>query len=278
MTVSNTSRRTSAVGTATAGQEIPFSFPVGTSSEIDVLTRVTSTGVESTLTETTDYTVALTSSGESGGTVTLVSALAITSECHIIRDTSTVQSLDLTSGGSFDAEDIEDALDYQCKLAVNNADAVNRSLRAPPTDDSDLDMELPNSVDRASQYLAFNSDGEPTVVSSVAPDTATITAFSETYLDDANADAVRTTLGVAIGTNVQAWDTQLDDIAALAVTDGNIIVGDGSNWVAESGSTARTSLGVAASSDTPLVSTTLVNRDTGNVLTDRQTGNILVLR
>lgn len=47
-----------------------------------------------------------------------------------------------------------------------------------------------------------------------------------------------------IGSSVQAWDAQLDDIAALAVTDGNIIVGDGANWVAENGATARTSLGV----------------------------------
>ena len=62
------------------------------------------------------------------------------------------------------------------------------------------------------------------------------------------ADA-RTNLGVAIGSDVQAWDAQLDDIAALAVTDGNIIVGDGTNWVAESGATARTSLGVAIGSD-----------------------------
>jgi hypothetical protein len=34
------------------------------------------------------------------------------------------------------------------------------------------------------------------------------------------------------------------DIAALAVTDSNIIVGNGSNWVAESGATARSSLGL----------------------------------
>lgn len=40
----------------------------------------------------------------------------------------------------------------------------------------------------------------------------------------------------------------LADIAGLAVTDGNIIVGDGANWVAESGATARASLG--AMSDT----------------------------
>jgi len=42
----------------------------------------------------------------------------------------------------------------------------------------------------------------------------------------------------------QSWDAGLDDIAALAVTDGNIIVGNGTNWVAESGATARTSLGL----------------------------------
>jgi hypothetical protein len=44
-------------------------------------------------------------------------------------------------------------------------------------------------------------------------------------------------------------DQQLQDVAGLAVTDGNIIVGNGSNFVAENGSTARTSLGVAIGSD-----------------------------
>jgi len=47
-----------------------------------------------------------------------------------------------------------------------------------------------------------------------------------------------------IGTSVQAWDTNLDQIAALSVTDGNFIVGNGSAWVAENGATARTSLGL----------------------------------
>ncbi len=47
-----------------------------------------------------------------------------------------------------------------------------------------------------------------------------------------------------VGSVVQAWDVQLDKIAALAVTDGNFIVGDGSNFVAENGATARASLGL----------------------------------
>ena len=44
-------------------------------------------------------------------------------------------------------------------------------------------------------------------------------------------------------------DQQLQDVAGLAVTDGNIIVGDGTNFVAESGATARTSLGVSIGTD-----------------------------
>lgn len=38
----------------------------------------------------------------------------------------------------------------------------------------------------------------------------------------------------------QPLDAGLTDIAALAVADGNFIVGDGANWIAESGATATT--------------------------------------
>ena len=73
---------------------------------------------------------------------------------------------------------------------------------------------------------------------------ADMSAYGGTIIDDADAAAARTTLGLVIGTNVQAYDAQLADIAALAVTNSNIIVGDGTNWVAESGATARASLGL----------------------------------
>ena len=57
------------------------------------------------------------------------------------------------------------------------------------------------------------------------------------------ASAARTALGVAIGSDVQAFDAELAAIAGLATTDGGIIVGNGSTFVLESGATARTSLG-----------------------------------
>jgi len=56
----------------------------------------------------------------------------------------------------------------------------------------------------------------------------------------------------------QDSDAQLTDIAGLTPTDGNFIVGDGANFVAESGATARTSLGLGsiATQDSSSVSIT----------------------
>ena len=71
-----------------------------------------------------------------------------------------------------------------------------------------------------------------------------LTAAGKALLDDANASAQRTTMGVAIGSDVQAYDAQLADVAGLAVTDSGFIVGDGTNFVLETGATLRTSMGV----------------------------------
>lgn len=61
-----------------------------------------------------------------------------------------------------------------------------------------------------------------------------------------DASTARTNLGVAIGSDVQAFDQNLADVAGLATTNGGFIVGDGSNFVLESGATARTSLGLGS--------------------------------
>ena len=55
---------------------------------------------------------------------------------------------------------------------------------------------------------------------------------------------LKTSLGLTVGTDIQAYDAQLADIAGLTPTDNAFIVGNGTNFVAESGATARTSLGL----------------------------------
>jgi co-chaperonin GroES (HSP10) len=72
---------------------------------------------------------------------------------------------------------------------------------------------------------------------------------SSNLSDLPNTSTARTNLGVAIGTDVQAYNAGLADIAGLTPTNSNFIVGDGTNWVAESGNTARTSLGLGTSDD-----------------------------
>ena len=59
--------------------------------------------------------------------------------------------------------------------------------------------------------------------------------------------------------SAQESNQKLTDIAGLAVTDGNIIVGDGSNFVAESGGTARTSLGLGSSDSVTFNNLTISN-------------------
>ena len=56
----------------------------------------------------------------------------------------------------------------------------------------------------------------------------------------------RTNLGLSIGSNVQAWDANLDQIAALSPTADNFIVGNGTAWTLETPANALASLGVTA--------------------------------
>ncbi|MCP4798771.1 MAG: hypothetical protein GY893_02355, partial [bacterium] len=61
--------------------------------------------------------------------------------------------------------------------------------------------------------------------------------------------AARTALGLAIGSDVQAYDADLAAISELTPGDGSFIVGTGSAFVTESGATARTSLGLTIGTD-----------------------------
>lgn len=114
--------------------------------------------------------------------------------------------------------------------------------------------------------LAVAQGGTGATTASGARTNLGSTATGDALFTAASASAARTTLGAGavggnvftaataaaaqqamdteVGVDVQAYDADLTAIGGLAKTDGNFIVGNGSTWVAESGATARTSLGL----------------------------------
>ena len=83
-----------------------------------------------------------------------------------------------------------------------------------------------------------------TTITSTVDDSFLVYDSSDSKWKNKGPSTVRTTLDLVIGTNVQAHSARLDDISSLAITDGNFIVASGTGWVAESGATVRTSLGL----------------------------------
>lgn len=94
----------------------------------------------------------------------------------------------------------------------------------------------PDTTIESAKYNAFVDDLAQDA-NSARPITAGGTGAS-------SASAARASLGLAIGSDVQAYDADLTTLGGLAKADGNIIVGNGTTWVVESGATARASLGL----------------------------------
>lgn len=103
------------------------------------------------------------------------------------------------------------------------------------------------TITQATKGISLITDPELVDIGDLTPgDSSFIVGNGSTWVAESGATA-RTSLGLTIGTDVQAYNSALDAISGLSVTDGNIIVGNGSTWVAESGATARTSLGLGVS-------------------------------
>ena len=185
MTISSTTRIAGPfIGNGTASV-FPFTFKVFSAADIDVIRLTVSSGVETTLVLTTDYTVTLNVDQNSnpGGSITLVAGnLASGFTLTITSDIANLQPTDLTNQGGFYPEVITDSFDRATIQIQQMADEVARSIKAPISDASP-DMELPSASVRANTFLAFDASGNPIVQaasSSAAPTSITRQVFSGT--------------------------------------------------------------------------------------------------
>jgi hypothetical protein len=209
------------------GSTTTFSVTWGITATSDavVILRTVATGAEEVLTETTDYSISAVNNDLTAGfTVTTVQTYTSASQISILRAVPETQNSNLTESesGVLREGSLEDAYD-KLTLLVQQLSEQNARQITVPRSDTNITVELDDSVSRASMVLGFDSDGNVTALDAVpegsvsisaymqtvnaaaSADAAktlleipTITAFAETYLDDANAIDTRTTLG-AVG-------------------------------------------------------------------------------
>jgi len=139
----------------------------------------------------------------------------------------------------------------------------------------------PNDMQKV--YHILNNSNQTVTVKQGTGTSVDITANTSAivYCDGGGAGANTVNVTGSLS-GYQPTNAKLTDIAALTPTDGNIIVGNGSTWVAESGATARTSLGlgsVATESTVPVSKggTGQTSLTSGRLLLGNGTGAVTLL-
>ncbi len=104
-----------------------------------------------------------------GGTLTypvIGSPLPSGEKLNLIYQPPFTQQEDLTIGGGFNPQVVENALDKNTQLARRAFEKAGRSVTIPVSDGSS-NTELPTKTLRADKFLMFDSNGDPAVASDV---------------------------------------------------------------------------------------------------------------
>ncbi|MAZ72796.1 MAG: hypothetical protein CMC70_06580 [Flavobacteriaceae bacterium] len=172
-----------------------FSFPILTTTDIAVFkdsTRLTEGSGSS------QYQVTISSSNGTGS-VTLGSAASASNTITITGARTIERTTDFVTAGDLLASSLNVELDSQTIFAQQVSEDAARAIRAPVTDPTSINMELPAKADRADNLLSFNSSGDPTVTS--VSGLATVAASLQRTVDvfSGNGSTTSFTLSVAPG-------------------------------------------------------------------------------
>jgi len=150
--ISNVTRRV--VYAASGTGPYAFTFEILANTDIAVYRD------DTLLTLTTNYTVTINSNGT--GSITLTAAPTGATQIAIVGNRTIQRTTDFVTGGDFFANTVNDEMDQQTIFAQQNAEGLTRSLQAPQTDPTTIDMTLPRASVRANKTLAFDANGDPT--------------------------------------------------------------------------------------------------------------------
>ncbi len=215
-----------------------FAFPYEfyNSTDLIVKSTVILTGVTTTLTITTDYTV----SGGNGstGNVTFVVAPASTVRITIERAIPYTQTQDYQENTAFPAATLETGLDKAVVMAQQAKVAADLALKFPATDPSASLGDIPNSVARANAILSFDNNGVPS-----ATQLASLgAAINVSLTSPQNGDALTYNAGSWLNRSVLAsLGTNIASAATTAISAAD------SDFVTITGTTGITSFGTPAS-------------------------------
>lgn len=147
------------------------------------------------LTLDTDYTVTgELSNDDAARVVTLETGATVSDSIVIVRDIAVARTTDFPDSGPLQINSLNTQIDKIFALLQQLEDSIARTLRLADSDTLES-FDIPAVADRASKFLAFDADGEPTVAAAVTE--VPVSAFMQTVLDDTTGAAARSTLGIS---------------------------------------------------------------------------------
>jgi hypothetical protein len=215
MTLSSTVNRVNYAGNGST-TAFAFSYLFYADGDLTVILVNDSTGVETTKTITTHYTVSGAGSG-SGGTVTMVTAPASGETLVIIREVDLTQGLDLVENDPFPSELVEQQFDQSVMMAQQISTTVARSFKLSDGDTTGVDTTLPTPVALKTfrwnaGLTALEQTDDPAVSATAAAASAAAALVSE---NAAAADLVLTNADV-VSTNADVVSTNADVVTTAA--------------------------------------------------------------